>query len=213
MVSSSTQRHPYPAQTLTLDLPAHQVSHTHTQNHHIYIHHGLCLNETNSRHRVSEWCVIVVLQVAEGGGTMQAECRMSLGQHSLSTYRTLRVRARQESYVRSLHSHGQSYTNSQSLTRSFVYGLHYKLWQFLPWQFSRILFCFSYIKQFMLFEVSGLVSICVGRLIFNYELSVREESLRSSRSTGLILFLLSFSQSESLRCILPPAGSSHPSNM
>ncbi|KAK4328666.1 hypothetical protein Pmani_000932 [Petrolisthes manimaculis] len=70
-VRSSSQRHPYPAQTLTLDLPAHQVS--------------------------------------EAGGTVQAECRMSLGQHSLSAYRTLRVRALQESYVNTpFHSHSHA---------------------------------------------------------------------------------------------------------
>ncbi|XP_068212979.1 uncharacterized protein [Palaemon carinicauda] len=45
-------------------------------------------------------------QVAEAGGSLQAECRLSLGTYQLSAYKTLRVRIRMISYVDNYHSSG-----------------------------------------------------------------------------------------------------------
>ncbi|XP_042225325.1 uncharacterized protein LOC121868604 [Homarus americanus] len=43
-------------------------------------------------------------QIAAAGGTLQAECRLTLGPHTLSAYKTLRVRVRMISYVGTYHS-------------------------------------------------------------------------------------------------------------
>ncbi|XP_045128427.1 uncharacterized protein LOC123514552 [Portunus trituberculatus] len=45
-------------------------------------------------------------EVAAAGGTVQAECRLSLGPHSISTFKTLRVRVRMVSYVGPYQSAG-----------------------------------------------------------------------------------------------------------
>ncbi|KAK8406339.1 hypothetical protein O3P69_007202 [Scylla paramamosain] len=45
-------------------------------------------------------------KVAEAGGSLEAECRLTLGEHSLSAYKTLRVRVRMISYVDNYHSAG-----------------------------------------------------------------------------------------------------------
>ncbi|XP_071536973.1 uncharacterized protein [Panulirus ornatus] len=45
-------------------------------------------------------------QIAEAGGSLQAECRLTLGPHTLSAYKTLRVRVRMISYVGNYHSSG-----------------------------------------------------------------------------------------------------------
>ena len=52
-------------------------------------------------------CVRVYVQVAAAGGTVQAECRLSLGPHSISTFKTLRVRVRMVSYVGPFQSAGE----------------------------------------------------------------------------------------------------------
>ncbi|XP_069980744.1 uncharacterized protein [Penaeus vannamei] len=45
-------------------------------------------------------------EIAAAGGSMQAECRLTLGPHTLSTYKTLRVRVRMISYVDNYYSLG-----------------------------------------------------------------------------------------------------------
>ncbi|XP_069169598.1 uncharacterized protein [Procambarus clarkii] len=45
-------------------------------------------------------------QVASAGGSVEAECRLSLGPHHTSTFKTLRVRVRMISYVDNYHSAG-----------------------------------------------------------------------------------------------------------
>ncbi|XP_064082481.1 uncharacterized protein LOC135198639 isoform X1 [Macrobrachium nipponense] len=45
-------------------------------------------------------------QILAAGGSLQAECRLTLGPHTLSTYKTLRVRVRMISYVENYHSSG-----------------------------------------------------------------------------------------------------------
>ncbi|XP_045128537.1 uncharacterized protein LOC123514616 isoform X2 [Portunus trituberculatus] len=54
-------------------------------------------------------------QVAEAGGSLEAECRLTLGEHSLSAYKTLRVRVRMISYVDNYHSAGSKVTYSALL--------------------------------------------------------------------------------------------------
>ncbi|XP_069980747.1 uncharacterized protein [Penaeus vannamei] len=45
-------------------------------------------------------------QIASAGGSLQAECRLTLGPHTLSARKTLRVRMRMISYVDNYHSTG-----------------------------------------------------------------------------------------------------------
>ncbi|KAK8732055.1 hypothetical protein OTU49_007163 [Cherax quadricarinatus] len=53
-------------------------------------------------------------QVASAGGSVKAECRLSMGSHHYSSYKTLRVRMRMISYVDNYHSTG-SRDNSRNL--------------------------------------------------------------------------------------------------
>ncbi|XP_063586419.1 uncharacterized protein LOC134763812 isoform X1 [Penaeus indicus] len=45
-------------------------------------------------------------QIVEAGGNLKAECRLTLGPHQLSAYKTLRVRMRMISYVDNYHASG-----------------------------------------------------------------------------------------------------------
>ncbi|XP_042234470.1 uncharacterized protein LOC121874401 [Homarus americanus] len=45
-------------------------------------------------------------QIALAGGSLRAECRLTLGPHTLSAYQTLRIRVRKISYVDNYHSSG-----------------------------------------------------------------------------------------------------------
>ncbi|XP_069960628.1 uncharacterized protein [Cherax quadricarinatus] len=49
-------------------------------------------------------------QIASAGGSLQAECRLTLGPHQLSAFKTLRVRVRMISYVDNYHSSGADVT-------------------------------------------------------------------------------------------------------
>lgn len=49
-------------------------------------------------------------QIASAGGSLQAECRLTLGPHQLSAFKTLRVRVRMISYVDNYHSSGSEVT-------------------------------------------------------------------------------------------------------
>ncbi|XP_069949587.1 uncharacterized protein [Cherax quadricarinatus] len=51
-------------------------------------------------------------EIASAGGSLRAECRLTLGTHTLSTYKTLRVRVRMISYVSNYHSPGSQWDAS-----------------------------------------------------------------------------------------------------
>ncbi|XP_050690722.1 uncharacterized protein LOC126982591 [Eriocheir sinensis] len=51
-------------------------------------------------------------QVASAGGSLDAECRLTLGEHRLSAFKTLRVRVRMISYVDNYHSKGSKVTGA-----------------------------------------------------------------------------------------------------
>ncbi|XP_069949614.1 uncharacterized protein [Cherax quadricarinatus] len=54
-------------------------------------------------------------KIASAGGSLRAECRLTLGTHTLSTHKTLRVRVRMISYVSNYHSTASEWKASASL--------------------------------------------------------------------------------------------------